>query len=78
MTHSINENILNSNIEYCIDEYVRIIEHREILRDKWFHGCSFEQIAGKYNKSLTAVKGIIYDTGDKILLKASEMSTKNV
>ena len=77
MTHSINDEILNSNIEYCINEYVRIIEHRDILRDKWFYGCSFEQIAEKYNKSLTAVKDIIYETGDKILLKASEMSTKN-
>lgn len=77
MTHAINENILNSNIEYCINEYVRIVEHREMLRDKWFNGCSLEQIAAKYNKSLTSVKDIIYITGDKILLRASEMGTKS-
>lgn len=78
MTHAINEDILNSNIEYCINEYVRIIEHRDILRDKWFYDYSLEQIAEKYNKSLTAVKDIIYKTGDKILLKASKMSTNTV
>lgn len=78
MTHAISDDILNSNIEYCINEYVRIIEHRDILRDKWFYDYSFEQIAEKYNKSPTAIKKIIYKTGDKILLRASEMSTKTV
>ena len=78
MTHSINENIKNSNIEYCINEYVRNVEHRDILRDKWFYGCSIDQIAGKYHKSLTAVKDIIYTIGDKVLLRAAEMDTKTI
>ena len=69
----IPENIPNSKIEYCIDEYVRQIEHRDILREKWFRGYTLEQLAAKYNKSLTAIKNIVYGTGDKILLKAAEM-----
>ena len=69
----INEDTLNSNIEYCIDEYVRLVEHRDILREKWFYGYTLEQLAAKYSKSLSAIKSIVYDTGDKILLRASKM-----
>lgn len=69
----IAEDILNSNIEYCIDEYVRLIEHRDILRDKWFSGYSLEALAAKYNKSPTAIKDIVYGKGDKILLRAAKM-----
>lgn len=69
--HEIPEDALNSNIEYCIEEYVRNEIHREMLRDKWFRGKSLEQIAEKYQFSVTTVKKVIYDTGDKILLRAS-------
>lgn len=72
----IDEDILNSNIEYCINEYVRLVEHRDILREKWFKGFTFEQLAAKYNKSPTAIKSIVYGIGDKILLKASKMGPK--
>lgn len=68
--HEIPENALNSNIEYCIDEYVRNEAHREMLRDKWFRGKSLEQIAEKYQISVTTVKKVIYDTGDKIIIRA--------
>jgi len=73
----ISENILNSNIEYCINEYVRLVEHRDILREKWFLGCTLDELAEKYHKSTTSIKKIIYGTGDKILIKASEMSRKS-
>lgn len=73
MTHDIDKDTLNSNIEYCIDEYVRLIEHRDILREKWFHGYSLDQLAAKHHKTLTSIKKIIYDTGDEILLRASNM-----
>ena len=73
----IDEETLNSNIEYCIDEYVRLIEHRQILREKWFEGLTLEQIAEKHNVSLTIVKRVIYDKGDKILVRASKMCPKS-
>ena len=73
MTHDIPEETLNSNIEYCINEYVRLTRHRDMLRDKWFGGLSLEQIAEKYRISVTATKTVIYDIGDKILLRASTM-----
>lgn len=73
----IEENILNSAIEYCIDEYVRLIEHREMLREFWFQGMTIAGIAEKHNKSETAVKKVLYDTGDKVLLRADKISRKN-
>ena len=73
MKHEIPEETLNKNIEYCIDQYVRLIKHREMLRDKWFFGLSLEQVAEKHGLSVTATKDVIYGTGDKILLRASKM-----
>ena len=72
MMHEIPEETLNSNIEYCIDEYVRNVQHREMLRDKWFYGLSLEEIAQKYDISVTTTKKVIYDIGDKILLRAAK------
>jgi DNA-directed RNA polymerase specialized sigma24 family protein len=69
----IPEDTLNSNIEYCIDEYVRLYEHRDMLREKWFKGKTLEEIAELHNISVTQVKNIIYTLGDKILVRASKM-----
>lgn len=73
MTHDIPPETLNSNIEYCINEYVRLIDHREILRDSWFRGLSFEKIAEKHKVSVQTVKNVMYNTGDAILHRASKM-----
>lgn len=73
----IDDDILNSAIEYCIDEYVRLIEHREMLREFWFHGMTIAGIAEKHNISETSVKKVLYNTGDKILLRADKISRKN-
>lgn len=69
----IDANTRNSNIIYCIDEYVRLLEHREILKEKWFEGKTFEELSNKHHLSVAAVKRIVYDTGDKILLRAAKM-----
>lgn len=71
--HAIPEDVLNSCVEFCIDEYVRLVKHRSMLRDKWFQGLSLEQIAEKYGLSLTATKSIIYGIGDPILARARKM-----
>lgn len=72
----IDDDILNSAIEYCIDEYVRLIEHREMLREFWFKGMTISGIAEKHNISETSVKKVLYNTGDKILLRADKLSRK--
>lgn len=73
MSHKIPENVTNTNINFCINEYVRIEKHKDMLRDKWFMGLTLEQIAEKYEISETQTKNIIYGIGDKILLKAAKM-----
>lgn len=73
MIHEIPEELRNSSIDYCIDEYVRSETHRDILRDKWFRGMSIEAIAEKHGISTTAVKSVVYDKGDRILIIASDM-----
>ena len=67
------DEVRNSIIEYCIDEYVRNTTHREILKRHWFNGETIGSLAGAYHLSDTAIKKIIYNTGDKILLKATNM-----
>lgn len=76
MTHEIPPDTLNSNINYCIDEYVRLVTNRDMLRDKWFRGKSFEQLAHDYEVSPQMAKNIVYDIGDKILIRASSMQNK--
>ena len=71
--HDIPEEIRNSTLEYCIDEYIRSETHRNMLKDKWFAGMSIEAIAEKYGISTTAVKSVIYDKGDRILILASDI-----
>ena len=73
MTHDIDENTKNSNIIYCIDEYVRIIKHRQILKEKWFDGMTISELSAKYNYSETTIKDILRDIGKPILKKASKM-----
>ena len=73
MSHKIPENVTNSNLNFCINEYVRLEKHRDMLRDKWFIGLTLEQIAEKYEISDTQTKNIIYGIGDRVLLKASKM-----
>ena len=70
---NISPDVKNSNIEYCIYEYVRKEEDRDILRDHWFKGATIGELAEKYHKSDTVIKRILYKTGDKILLKAAKM-----
>ena len=67
----INKNTLNSAIEYCIDEYVRLYRDREILRDRWFRGLSIKEIADKHNLSETYIKDIFRDIGDDVLFRAA-------
>lgn len=67
------DDVKNSNIEYCINEYVRGVEDREILRKHWFEKKTIGELASEYNKSDTIIKRILYGTGDKILIKATKM-----
>ena len=72
MRHDIPADALNSRVERCIDEYVRLYRDRDILRDHWFGGLSFKELADKYHLSPEAVKKIIYGIGDNVLIRATK------
>lgn len=76
MTHEIPEHIKNSELIFCIDEFVRNERDREILKYKWFNGYTIEKLSDKYNLSETKIKSIVYDIGDEILLKACELNNE--
>lgn len=69
----IDEETLNSSINYCIDEYVRLEEERAILRERWFKGMSIKELADAHKKSETCIKELFRTTGAKILLRASKI-----
>ena len=74
MRHNIPDEIRNSTIEFCLNEYVRNEEQREMLRDRWFNFMTLEQIAEKHHVSESTAKRILYGIGDKVLCKASELN----
>jgi hypothetical protein len=43
------------------------------LRERWFEGKTLDQLAEAHHLSITIIKRIVYNTGDKIILKASKM-----
>lgn len=69
MKHSIPEHITNSQVLCAIDEYVRLERDRDILKDHWFKGMTFEALAEKNELSVNKVKQVIYNIGDSLLLK---------
>ena len=76
MTHEIPEHIKNSELIFCIDEYVRNERDRKILKAKWFSGYTIEKLANEYELSETKIKSIVYDIGDEILLKACKLNNE--
>lgn len=69
----IPEDTLNACLYYCIEQYVRLENHRSILYDHWFKGLSTKELADKYHLSTTAISDI-FRMGDKIILRAAKMS----
>lgn len=74
--HDIPEDTYNEDLTYCINQFVRNVEHRKILRDWWFHGATLEGLAAKYHMSTTSIKHVVYDIGDRILLRAAAKSRR--
>ena len=71
--NTLPDDVKNSDIEYCINEYVRQIEHRDILWKYWFSKSTISELAEEYHMSDTAIKNVIYTIGDRVLIKATRM-----
>ena len=65
--HTIGEDVKNSDIDYCIQEYVRPFKYRELLRDHWFQQKTIGELAAEYEMSETAVKRYCMASGIKFL-----------
>lgn len=50
----------NSGIRAAIDEYVHSERDREILKDRFIDGLTFEQLAERHDVSTRTVKNVIY------------------
>lgn len=69
MRHAIPDGCKNSEVIALIEEYVRLERDRNILKDHWFGGLTFEGLAEKYDYSVTKIKDVVYKCGDKVLLR---------
>ena len=65
-SHKLPSSIKNSEAEYFINEFVRYSQHQKMLRDWWFTQLTLQQIAEKYNYSITHTKEILYKYSDSI------------
>ena len=70
--------IPNSKIVEATCEYVKGTQNREIILDRYIELLTFEQLAEKYDLSVSTVKRIVYKYGDKVLIEAekSKMNRK--
>lgn len=62
MKHRINDS--RENIERTIDNYIigfKAIRNREILKDHYISGMTFEEVAEKHDMSVSQIKKITYD-----------------
>ena len=62
--------ISNSELSALIDNWIRDKRTREMLKDRFIDGLTFDEISEKHNISVVHCKRIIYQSGDKILLKS--------
>ena len=68
--------IPNSKIVEATCEYVKGTQNREIILDRYIELLTFEQLAEKYDLSVSTVKRIVYKYGDKVLIEAEKSAKK--
>lgn len=68
MKHKINDSA--ENVRNAIDNYIigfKALRNREILKDHYIDGLTFEEIAEKHDMSVRQVKKIAYDNEPVII-----------
>ena len=66
--NTIND-IPNSLLIASINEWVKSERNRTLLIRRFIDGLTFEELSEEFNLSPQAVKKIVYDKGDKVLLR---------
>ena len=59
-------NLLRSELQYLIDQWIFNERHRLILADRLFNGTTYERLAEKYDLSPQQVKNIVYKAMDRL------------
>lgn len=63
------DDIPNSLLINAINEWVKSERNRTLLIRRFIDGLTFEELSEEFNLSPQAVKKIVYDKGDKVLLR---------
>lgn len=61
-----HEGYTNSQIRNAIDECIHSQRDRDVLKDRFIDGLTFEKIAEKRELSVRHVKNIVYRSSDKL------------
>lgn len=61
--------LTNSQLSALIDDWIRDERNRNILKDRFLHGMTFDEISCKYNICDRHIKRIVYKYGDFLLFK---------
>lgn len=62
------EDIPNSTLNACIDEWIKSERNRKILKRRLIDGICYEPLAEEFNLSVRQVKNIIYQS-ENVLFK---------
>lgn len=63
------ENVRNSEIAVCIDEYIRSERDRNILKRRMIDGITYECLAEEFDMSVRQIKNIVYKGQDKVAIR---------
>ena len=60
-----------TNSEMCrvIDEHIHSARDRDILKDRFINGLTFEQLSERHDYSVRQIKNIVYKSADKLFSK---------
>lgn len=53
-------NLANSELSNLIDEWIKNIKHRQMLKSRYLDGLTYQELAEVYSLSVQQVKNIIY------------------
>lgn len=53
-------NLANSELSNLIDEWIKNVKHRQMLKSRYIDGLTYQELAEVYSLSVQQVKNIIY------------------
>ena len=53
-------NLANSELSKLIDEWIKNVKHRQMLKSRYIDGLTYQELSEVYNLSVQQAKNIIY------------------